>query len=127
MQKGLIENTMNKKTVDDVKLVEKWWGYESIYVNNDLYCGKILTCNRDKWSSKGKFHYHKIKTETFIGLEGKTLLQIKDGDTTWETIIFRGESFTIPPKTKHRFMALTEQSKFIEVSSHHEDSDSYYD
>lgn len=118
---------MNKKTIEDIKIVDKSWGYEAIFENNGLYCGKILTCLRNKWSSEGKFHYHKRKDETFIGLEGKTLLELKDGNNVEEFIIFPKETIRILPGTKHRFMALTEKSKFIEVSTQHTDVDSYYD
>jgi len=34
------------------KVVTKTWGNELWLVNNKLYCGKILTCLKDKWSSK---------------------------------------------------------------------------
>ena len=118
---------VNKKTIEDLKIVEKSWGYESIFVNNGLYCGKILTCFKNKWSSEGKFHYHKKKDESFIGLEGKILLQIKEDGKTEFITIFPKEVVRILPGTKHRFMALTEKSKFIEVSTQHIDIDSYYD
>jgi len=118
---------MDKKIIEDLVIVEKSWGYEVRFVNNELYCGKIITCFRDKWSSEGKFHYHKKKDESFIGLEGKTFLEIKDSEKVEQFIIFPKEVIRISPGVKHRFMALTEKSKFIEVSTQHRDLDSYYD
>ena len=51
--------------------IPKIWGGEQIIVNNDQYCGKILTFIKDH---KASFHFHKLKTETFHILDGRILL-----------------------------------------------------
>lgn len=106
--------------------IHKTWGKEQIYVNNELYCFKEIIC-KDKWSSNGKFHYHKIKDETFIVLRGILLLQTKyEGDV--QTVHLKeDDTFRIVPGVKHRFKSANDKvCIFFEVSTHHDDSDSYY-
>lgn len=110
------------------KMVSKSWGSEEWFENNDLYCGKILTVVKGKYSSKGAFHYHKIKDETFYIIEGTLLLHIVDTEQK-ATIIKRlekGDSYRVKPGVLHKFTSLTEDGcKFIEVSTTHSDEDSY--
>jgi mannose-6-phosphate isomerase-like protein (cupin superfamily) len=109
-----------------MKLVDKAWGYEVWFENNEMYCGKMLKVLQDKWSSKGRYHYHKKKMETFIVIEGELLLDIADEKgTTTEYILTPYESIRVKPGTKHRFTSNTPQTKFIEVSTTHSDDDSY--
>lgn len=113
------------------KFVPKPWGYEKWLVNNDKYCGKILFVAKYKYCS---YHYHKIKEETFYILKGKIKLLYggrKDDDNNWVSSInwcnnitlSSGDSFHIPVGMPHRFIAI-EDSEIIEISTHHEDSDS---
>lgn len=102
-------------------IVEKSWGKEEWIVNNELYCGKILTCIRGKWSSNGLYHYHKLKDETFHILQGSVILDIEGKEYT----LNEGDTFRIKPNTKHRFTSLTDISKILEISTQHFDSDSY--
>ena len=60
-----------------MKRVEKTWGHELWIENNEKYCGKLLHCEKGKWSSKGKFHYHKEKDETFYVIKGILLIDIE--------------------------------------------------
>lgn len=109
-----------------MKFVDKDWGYEVWFENNEMYCGKMLKVVRDIWSSNGKFHYHKRKDETFIVIEGELLLDIGDekGVIT-ENILTPYESIRVKPGVKHRFTSNTPQTKFIEVSTTHSDDDSF--
>ena len=45
-----------------VEIVEKGWGKEIIFVNNDDYCGKLLCFEKGK---KFSMHYHILKRETW--------------------------------------------------------------
>ncbi len=63
---GQIARRRSERMDKDNERVEKTWGSELWFANNDMYCGKLLTVNVDKWSSEGKFHYHKIKDEKDI-------------------------------------------------------------
>lgn len=134
MQHGDEMPTIEKITAKGNTLVKKSWGHEIWFANTDLYCGKELFIARGKCSSDGRYHYHKIKDETFYVLRG--ILQIDYFDNEFhepnmyvDTVTLRkGESFRIYPYTSHRFMAVgLFGCKFIEASTHHEDDDSYYD
>jgi len=100
-----------------MRVVEKVWGSEHIYVNNDKYCGKVLNLYR---SAHCSMHYHKKKLETFLVIEGRVLLELEG--VFAEILPF--QSIDIPVGAKHRFTGL-EKSKIVEFSTHHEDEDSY--
>lgn len=102
--------------------VKKAWGYEDWLENNEKYCLKILH-NSGPWSSKGRFHYHKLKDETFIVMEGTMLLELEGKRYK----LSEGMKMRIKPLTRHRFKAFTKDCTMIEVSTHHEDSDTYYE
>ena len=105
------EVSMNYKTV------KKVWGKEIWIVNTDKYCGKILELKKNWRCSR---HYHKKKDETFYILSGKVLFELNDN----KMILEPGDSIRIKPNNWHRFTGL-EDSKIIEFSTHHEDSDTY--
>jgi mannose-6-phosphate isomerase-like protein (cupin superfamily) len=105
------------------KVVEKGWGQELWIVNNDKYCGKILKFNS---GSKFSMHYHVDKEETFYVLKGHLVLKYYDLSNAEEKIehIYCGDVVDIPQYNPHKIEAL-EDSSIIEISTHHEDSDSY--
>ena len=100
-----------------MNIVKKTWGNELVIVNNELYCSKIMTLKKDCCCS---VHYHKIKTEDFYILEGKIKLELL-GNTI---IMKKGDTIHIEPLGVHRFTGIVD-SKILEISTHHEDSDSY--
>lgn len=106
-----------------MKTVKKAWGEEWWIVNTD-YCGKILTVLP---GHKCSLHFHKDKKETFYVLEGELELELLDLKTA--SISYRklktGESLTLEPLTPHSFKTSKMSCKFIEFSTHHDDSDSY--
>jgi len=99
-----------------MKMVPKEWGSELWIANND-YCGKILNLKKGYRSS---IHKHKIKHETFFVIDGKVFMEL--GRKKW--IMMPGSSVHIPRNRYHRFSGL-EESKMIEFSSRHFESDSY--
>ena len=107
--------------------VEKTWGYEIWFANNDLYCGKLISVNKGKRSSKGRYHYHKIKDETFFVIEGTLVLDWVDEDNRVHTVSLGvNQSIRLKPGIKHRFTTNTKGGcKFIEASTTHRESDSY--
>jgi mannose-6-phosphate isomerase-like protein (cupin superfamily) len=128
------------------KYVEKSWGWEFWFANvnetiemplddsmvkkekNISYCGKLFYIRANEWSSKGKFHYHNDKDETFFVLEGELFLEIENersGSIT-DVILKQNESYRIKAGLKHRFTTTTVTGcKFMEVSTFHSDEDSY--
>ncbi len=102
-----------------LKKVKKLWGSEEWLVNNEKYCAKFLNLEK---GFKCSLHSHKKKDETFYVLEGRVLIE-GEGNTT--TILYKNGSIRIKPGEVHRFYALTERAKILEVSTHHDDEDSY--
>lgn len=111
--------------------VEKIWGYEVWIENNELYCGKHLHIIPAHSCS---VHFHKIKKETFYILNGTLELQYSNildknfwKQKLYNTIILnKNDAFTISPYIAHRFLARNDKScDFIEISTHHDNSDSY--
>jgi len=123
MQDGQWDNKM--------KVVQKTWGHELWIVNNDLYCGKQLFVRKNRTSSEGRFHYHKIKDETFFILTGVLQLEFYTDEAkpshSQSRQLSMGDVFHVPPLMRHRFSAIHRDCRFIEFSTHHEDSDSYYE
>jgi quercetin dioxygenase-like cupin family protein len=97
---------------------KKLWGTEEWLANTEKYCGKILTLNP---GFRCSYHYHKNKDETFYVLEGKVYLNLDGRDI----IMNRGDSQRVLPGQKHTFASLEGISKIIEISTHHEEADSY--
>ena len=103
-----------------MRIIEKAWGHEIWFENNEKYCGKEITCVDERWSSGGKYHYHPIKDETFWVLEGVLVLDIEGQ----EMFLHYPASYRIEPGIRHRFKSGGEYCKFIEVSTTHRDDDS---
>jgi len=100
--------------------VEKKWGHEIWFANNELYCGKELYCAKNVWSSGGLYHYHPIKDETFYVISGALELDI-EGTLH---LLNEGDSIRIKPGVKHRFRSYTDECFFIEASTNHSEEDS---
>jgi D-lyxose ketol-isomerase len=100
------------------------WGYQLRLVNWEKYCGKFLVLTNNK---VGSIHYHKEKTETFITLSGKVVLDIKRGPTAdvERTILGVGEQATLFPSHLHQMWAKEAPAVVLEVSTHDDDSDTY--
>lgn len=111
---SLLEHTKN---IEETAIVPKIWGYEKWLENNQKYCCKLLSLNKGYQCS---LHYHREKDEMFFLTQGHVRLEA-DG----KVIHMRAGDFTrIKPGTKHRFRGI-EDSIIIEVSTHHEEADSY--
>ncbi len=107
------------------KHVDKTWGHELWLVNNELYCAKILTIEKNKMCS---IHYHTLKDETFTILFGEVKLQIFDAPdqkVSREYIMHEGDAIRLPPETIHRFIGMDDLSEILEVSTQHFEEDSY--
>ena len=113
----------NGQTKHHAEFVEKGWGHEVIFVNNDSYCGKILHFNK---GAKFSMHFHLIKKESWYIYTGKFIF--KYINTTNATIITqelsKGDVITNEIGQPHQIIC-EEEGDIFEVSTHHEDSDSY--
>lgn len=113
-------------THENMKFVPKQWGYELWIVNNDKYCGKILFIKQGKQCS---FHYHKVKDEVLYVQTGRIRFRWQEPTTDGVTNggvqeLGPGEAWHVEPGLIHQMTAI-EDTTIIEISTHHEDSDSY--
>jgi len=112
-----IENNVKENQNQETKKVPKVWGSEEWIVNTDKYCFKKLYLNK---GFRCSIHYHKNKDETFVIESGKVLMEVDDE----KKLMVKGDKIRIKSGIKHRFSGI-ENSVIIEVSTHHEDDDSY--
>lgn len=106
-------------------IVEKGWGREIIFANNDNYCGKLLIY--DKAHSKGSMHFHMKKHETFYVQKGLFLIRwINTVDASiHETTLKEGDTWVNEPGDPHQVISLEDNSTIIEVSTTDCENDSY--
>ena len=93
--------------------VDHEWGKEIQIVNNELYCNKFLVYENLAPSS---LHYHRNKHKTFKVVKGRVLITREYGI---------GEEVVVPSGHWHQMRALEIPSVLDEVSTHHDDSDTY--
>lgn len=108
---------------ENMTFVEKSWGWERWICNNELYCGKILFIEKDKFCS---FHYHKLKSEVLFLESGKMLFNYSYGsfDLINQIEMNSGDAYHVEPGFIHQMVAL-EDCTIIETSTQHFNSDSY--
>ena len=101
----------------------KGWGEEIWIINTDKYCGKLLKFNKGAVFSD---HYHIVKDEAWYVIEGSFELRhynLANADRI-STTLRVGDVVRITPATPHQLIAL-EQGTIIEVSTTHDEADSY--
>jgi len=103
--------------------VPKGWGEEIIIENNENYCGKILIF---KQGCKFSMHYHMNKDETWWVEYGEFIYRWIDTETAEmnEVKLEEGDVVRQRPGQPHQLEAIS-NGRIFEVSTHHEDSDSY--
>lgn len=114
---------MKKIKITKPKIHKKGWGEEIWIINNDSYCGKILKFKKGSMFSD---HFHIKKDEAWYVLEGKLELRhynLSNADKL-KSIIKKGDVVHIPNFEPHQLLAL-EDSIILEVSTHHDENDSY--
>ena len=108
--------------IDDLH-PEQGWGEEIIIENNELYCGKILIF---KGGCKFSIHYHMNKDETWWVEYGEFIYRWIDTETAEMNEVKLEEVDVVRqrPGQPHQLEAIS-NGRIFEVSTHHEDSDSY--
>jgi mannose-6-phosphate isomerase-like protein (cupin superfamily) len=111
----------SKKTTP--RIVQKGWGHEIIFVNNELYCGKILHFHT---GAKFSMHYHLKKKETWYVSSGSFLFKYIDTRNAdiIEMKLHVGDSVTNELGEPHQIICI-EEGDIFEVSTTHDDCDSY--
>lgn len=98
---------------NQVKRVEKPWGYELHWAHTDRYVGKILHVNAGHALS---LQYHKEKDETIYLHSGRLLYEIEQNGQLTKLDMKPGDSMRVTPTTVHRMTAI-EDSDVLEVST----------
>ena len=106
-----------------VTKIKKGWGHELIFASELDYCGKFLNFNE---GTKFSMHYHRDKDETWYVEEGEFIYRWIDTEIGQinEDQLSEGDVVRQRPGQPHQIKALTD-GRIFEVSTHHEDSDSY--
>ena len=109
--------------VEETCHIPKGWGEEIIIENNEKYCGKILIF---KAGCKFSMHYHMEKDETWWVEYGEFRYSFIDTEQALiQTIdLEEGDVVRQYPGQPHQLEAIS-NGRIFEVSTHHEDSDSY--
>ena len=114
---------MNDIEIREAEHHPKGWGEEIWIINTEAYCGKLLKFNAGASFSN---HFHMIKDETWYVAEGRLRLRyfnLANADEKVEEL-GPGSVVRIPPGKPHQLTAL-EPSIVIEVSTPHDEADSY--
>ncbi len=94
--------------------IEKPWGYELIWAEEQRYVGKILHIEPGHQLS---YQYHRQKDETIHLLSGVLELQVAAADGPRQTLRLQpGQSFHIAPGLRHRLTAI-ETCDVLEAST----------
>lgn len=102
---------MPKQTIQKV---DKPWGYELIWAKTPAYVGKVLHIRKGQ---KLSLQYHQIKEETIFVSSGRLRFVFENTQGQLEeTELSPGDAYHIPPRKKHRMIAL-EDTNVFEVST----------
>jgi mannose-6-phosphate isomerase len=101
-----------------MRKVEKPWGHEIIWAEAASYVGKIL---RIKAGERLSLQYHEVKEETILISRGRMQLEhYREGEAPRILEMKPGDAFHIPPRLRHRMIAV-EDTDVFEVSTPHLD------
>lgn len=133
-----VENLLQNRL--PIEFIPKGWGWESVIVNKDEYCGKLLFFKKGRQCS---IHFHLKKVETFYIQYGNLRVELlpyekwnevdhldfselkKLWDAHSYTITMEeGDVLDIPRKTIHRMYGIKD-SLMLEFSTRHYEDDSY--
>ena len=96
--------------------VDKPWGHEQWLELNEHYAYKLIHM---KAGNRSSLQWHEKKVETNFVIEGEAEVLLQNDDGTMESRIYRaGEGWSIPLKTKHRVIAITDYTA-LECSTAH--------
>jgi mannose-6-phosphate isomerase-like protein (cupin superfamily) len=100
-------------TIYKGEIVEKPWGYESIWAHTNKYVGKVLHIRKDQSLS---YQYHRIKDETIRLLSGAMKMDLEIDGHRSTVSLSPGDCVHILPNMKHRMIAV-EDCDVLEVST----------
>jgi hypothetical protein len=97
--------------------IDKGWGFEIIFANNDHYCGKLLVFERA--GAKTSLVFHKEKRKSWFVNAGKFKVKYIDVATgeVKEAILEEGKTADFAELGPHQIEALTPNSIIFEVGT----------
>ncbi len=97
--------------------IDKGWGYEIVWANNEHYCGKMLIF--DRIGAQTSLVLHKEKKKSWFVNSGRFKLYFVDSKTGEQTevILEEGKTVDIAELSPHRLEALVAGSMIFEVGT----------
>jgi mannose-6-phosphate isomerase-like protein (cupin superfamily) len=97
--------------------VDKGWGFEIVFANNDKYCGKLLVFERV--GAKTSLVFHKEKSKTWFVNAGKFKMNYIDVGTgeMKEAVLEEGQTADFGSLGPHQIEALVANSIIFEVGT----------
>ena len=105
---------MNLQTLGKV---DKGWGFELVFANNDKYCGKLLVF--DQVGAKTSLVFHKDKSKSWFVNAGRfklTFIDVATGEPK-EAILEEGNTVDFGALGPHQLEALVANSIIFEVGT----------
>ena len=105
---------MNLQTLGKV---DKGWGYEIVWANNDKYCGKLLIFEHA--GAKTSLVFHKEKAKSWFVNAGKfkvSFIDVTTGETK-QAVLQEGQTADFGQLGPHQIEALEPNSIIFEVGT----------
>jgi streptogramin lyase len=104
-------------TLQTLGKVDKGWGFELVFANNDKYCGKLLVF--DRVGAKTSLVFHKEKTKSWFVNAGKFKISYIDVSTgeTKQSELGEGQTADFGVLGPHQVEALVANSIIFEVGT----------
>jgi streptogramin lyase len=97
--------------------IDKGWGFEVVFANNDKYCGKLLVFTQA--GSKTSLIFHKEKTKSWFVNAGKfkvTFIDVATGEIK-QSELTEGQTADFGILGPHQLEALVANSVIFEVGT----------
>lgn len=104
-------------TLQSLGKIDRLWGYEIVWANNDSYCGKLLIF--EKAGKPTAMQYHQTHRKSWFVNAGRfkfTFIDTKTG-AMQETLLEEGRTVDLGELSPHRLEALVDNSMIFEVGT----------
>ena len=105
---------MNLQTLGKI---DKGWGFELVFANNDKYCGKLLVFERA--GAKTSLVFHKEKAKSWFVNAGKfkvSFIDVATGETK-QAVLQEGQTADFAALGPHQIESLEPNSIIFEVGT----------
>jgi mannose-6-phosphate isomerase-like protein (cupin superfamily) len=104
-------------TLQNTGKVDKGWGFELVFANNEKYCGKLLIF--EKAGAKTSLVFHKEKAKSWFINAGRfkvTFIDVGSGEIK-QSELSEGQTADFGPLGPHQIEALVDNSMIFEVGT----------